>query len=174
MRVSLKTDYALRAMVQLAAEVPGRPIKAERIADAQEIPLKFLLSILNELKRAYLVTSQRGPEGGYSLRRSPAEITLADVIRAVDGPLANIHDSSLEELEYIGPAQALREIWMAVRTTLRSVLEKVTLADVASDAIPARIQRLADEYEQWAAEYLSRPARRSKRVGSSITSRERG
>lgn len=162
MRVSLKTDYALRAMVQLAAEAPGRPIKAEHIAGAQQIPLKFLPSIMNELKRAYLITSQRGPEGGYSLRRSADEITLADVIRAVDGPLANIHDTSLEELEYAGPAEPLRAIWMAVRTTLRSVLEKVTLADVASDSLPSRTRALADEYEQWAAQHLSRPPRASR------------
>ena len=146
MRISAKVDYALRAMAQLAAEDPGRPVRAERLATAQEIPLKFLLGILNDLKRAYLVRSQRGAEGGYALIRPPEEITLADVIRAIDGPLANVHDTSLSELEYVGPAQPLREVWMAVRASLRSVLEVVTLADLVAGRLPESVQELVASY----------------------------
>ncbi|MGH2768521.1 MAG: RrF2 family transcriptional regulator [Actinomycetota bacterium] len=151
MRISLKTDYALRAMVQLAAEPPGRPIKAEHLVRMQGIPLKFLLSILSELKLAHLLSSQRGPEGGYMLRRPPSDITLADVIRAVDGPLANVHDHSLEELTYVGAAEALKDVWMAVRASLRSVLEAVTLADLASGSLPEAVRARTDEYRAWAA-----------------------
>lgn len=146
MRISLKTDYAVRAMAQLAAEGPDNPVKAEHIARAQRIPLKFLTAILAELKLAYLVRSQRGPEGGYALRRPPEEISLADVIRAIDGPLANVHDTSLENLGYSGASESLKEVWMAVRASLRSVLEKVTLADLASGSLPESIREMAQDY----------------------------
>ncbi len=149
-RISLKTDYAVRAMAQLTAEAGNEPVKAEHIAREQDIPLKFLLGILNELRRSHLVRSQRGAEGGYSLRRPPEEITLADVIRAVDGPLANVHDSSLADLVYSGPAAALKDVWMAVRSSLRSVLETVTLADLAAGTLPESVQSLAAEYRAWA------------------------
>jgi len=128
-RISVKVDYAVRAMIQLAAEATEEPVKADTIARAQDIPLKFLLGILSDLKRAHLLRSQRGAEGGYWLARPAEDIALADVIRAIDGPLANVHDTSLATLAYPGPAEQLREVWMAVRTSLRSVLEVVTLAD---------------------------------------------
>src|SRR5437764_12646378 len=105
-RISAKTDYAVRAMVQLAAMSDNGPVTADQLATAQGIPLKFLLGILNELKRARLLRSQRGAEGGYQLLRPPSEISLADVIRAIDGPLANVHDLSLEALEYPAPAES--------------------------------------------------------------------
>ena len=117
------------------------------IARAQDIPLKFLLGILSDLKRAHLLRSQRGAEGGYWLARPAEEISLADVIRAIDGPLANVHDTSLASLSYPGPAEHLREVWMAVRTSLRSVLEVVSLADLAKGELPGRVQELAHEYE---------------------------
>jgi Rrf2 family protein len=147
MRISVKVDYAVRAMAQLAAEASDEPVKAETIARAQDIPLKFLLGILSDLKRAHLLRSQRGAEGGYWLSRPASDISLADVIRAIDGPLANVHDTSLAQLSYEGPAELLREVWMAVRTSLRSVLEVVSLADLASGTLPAHVRQLAEAYE---------------------------
>ena len=147
MRISAKVDYAVRAMAQLAAEPPDEPVKAEDIARAQGIPLKFLLGILNDLKRAYLVRSQRGAEGGYALMRPADEITLADIIRVIDGPLANVHDLSLSELSYAGPAKRLREVWMAVRASLRGVLETTTLADLAAGDLPDQVKELASTYQ---------------------------
>jgi Rrf2 family protein len=152
-RISVKVDYAVRAMAQLAAEDATEPVKADTIAKAQDIPLKFLLGILSDLKRARLLRSQRGAEGGYWLARPPTEISLADVIRAIDGPLANVHDTSLASLTYHGPAESLREVWMAVRTSLRSVLEVVSLADLASGTLPDRVRALAAEYEADARTY---------------------
>lgn len=146
MRISAKVDYALRAMAQLAVEPGGGPVKADHIAREQDIPVHFLLGILNDLKRARLVRSQRGAEGGYSLARPPADITLADVIRAIDGPLANVHDTSLSALSYRGPAAPLVEVWMAVRTALRSVLERVTLADLAAGHLPPDVEAMAEAY----------------------------
>jgi Rrf2 family protein len=145
-RISLRVDYAVRAMAQLAADVTGQPVKAASIAGAQNIPSKFLGGILNDLKRAHLVRSQRGAEGGYTLSRPPSEISLADVIRAVDGPLANVHDTSLAQLRYSGPAEPLPEVWMAVRASLRSVLEAVTLADLVAGTLPEHVQALAAQY----------------------------
>ncbi len=147
MRISVKVDYAVRAMIQLAAVGSNEPVKADTIARAQDIPLKFLLGILSDLKRGHLLRSQRGAEGGYWLARPAEEISLADVIRAIDGPLANVHDTSLASLTYPGPAEPLRVVWMAVRTSLRSVLEVVTVADVARGELPSRVRALAAEYE---------------------------
>ncbi|MBV8162233.1 MAG: Rrf2 family transcriptional regulator [Acidimicrobiia bacterium] len=147
MRISAKVDYAVRAMAKLAAETQGEPVKAEDIARAQDIPLKFLLGILNDLKRAYLVRSQRGAEGGYALMRPAAEISLADIIRVIDGPLANVHDLSLSDLSYAGPAKRLREVWMAVRASLRGVLETTTLADLAAGDLPEQVKDLASMYQ---------------------------
>jgi Rrf2 family protein len=152
MRVTLKTDYALRAMAHLAAAGDSGPVKAEEIAQGQNIPLKFLLTIMRELKLAHLVRSQRGPDGGFVLHRSAQDITLADVIRAVDGPLANVHDTSLADLEYQGPAQGLRDVWMAVRVSLRSVLEAVTLADLVNGNLPGAVRDRAAAYERWMVE----------------------
>ena len=161
MRVSIKSDYALRAMAQLASEAAAGPVKAERIGQMQEIPLKYLPSILAELKRAFLVTSHRGPDGGYSLQRPADEITLADVMRAVDGPLVKVHDSSLKDLNYTGPAELLTEVWKAVRSSLRSVFESVTLADLVAGRLPAHVDSLAAEYQAWQDD-LGRHASSSK------------
>lgn len=148
MRISIKIDYALRAMAELAATGNDRPLKAESIAGEQDIPLKFLLAILGELRRSRLVRSQRGQSGGYALARPAKEITLADVMRAVEGPLANVHDDSLREIEYSGVAAGLTDVWKAVRTSLRSVLETTTVADLAAGRLPKRIKTLAAEYEE--------------------------
>ncbi|MGE5690305.1 MAG: RrF2 family transcriptional regulator [Pseudomonadota bacterium] len=142
MRVSAKTDYALRAMAELAAAPPG-PVKGERLASAQGIPLKFLENILTDLRRAGLVATQRGAEGGYRLARPADAIALADVIRAVDGPLANVRGERPDTVTYTGAAAPLHDVWLAVRTNLRAVLETVTLADLAAGALPDEIAELA-------------------------------
>ena len=149
MRISAKADYAVRAAVELAAAGDERPIKAERIASAQGIPLNFLENIMGELRHAGIVRSQRGAEGGFRLAKAPGEITVADVIRAVEGPLASIRGGPPEDASYEGATVSLPRVWIAVRASLRAVVEHVTLADVASGRIPTRIDRLADDPEAW-------------------------
>ena len=131
MRVSAKVDYALRAMTELAAAPPG-PIKGERLATAQAIPPKFLENILIELRHAGLVASQRGAEGGYRLARPAAEITIADVIRAVEGPIASVRGARPEDVSYTGTATALRDVWIDLRAAMRGVLETTTIADLVA------------------------------------------
>jgi Rrf2 family protein len=147
-RVSAKVDYAIRAVVELAAAGEG-PVKGERISQAQGIPLKFLENILLELRHHGLVQSMRGAEGGYWLARPPADITLAEVIRAVEGPLANVRGVRPESLDYDGSAASLRDLWVAVRASLRSVLESVTVADVAAGKLPESVARITREPEAW-------------------------
>lgn len=150
MRISAKADYAVRAALELAAaHGKGEPVKGERLADAQGIPLQFLEHILLELKHARLIQARRGARGGYWLARDPTEITIADVIRAVEGPLANIHENAPEELHYGGPAERLRDVWVAVRAALRSVLESATLAEVAAGDLPWRIEGVLNDPEAW-------------------------
>ena len=149
MRVSAKVDYAVRAAIELAAAEPGRPIKGERIAQAQGVPLKFLENILAELRHAGLVRSQRGVEGGYWLARPAEEISVADVIRAVEGPIANVRGVGPHEVEYVGSAEPLRDVWIALRASLRSVLEEVTLADLARRELPAAVESLVADPEAW-------------------------
>jgi Rrf2 family protein len=146
-RISAKSDYAVRAMAELASAYDGGAVKAEDIASAQEIPLNFLLGILRELRNGHLVRSVRGRDGGYLLSRPPQEIALADVIRVVDGPLANVRDLSLSELSYPGAAEALRDVWMAVRGSLREVLENVTIADLAANKLPRNVRQLAERHQ---------------------------
>jgi Rrf2 family protein len=148
MRLSAKADYALRASVELAAAGDG-PVKAEAISRAQEIPLRFLEQILLDLKHAGLVASQRGAEGGYWLARPAGEIKLADVIRVVEGPLANVRNQRPEELAFTGSAQPLQEVFIAVRANLRAVLETVTLADVASGELPESVRELTRDRDAW-------------------------
>ena len=155
MRISAKVDYAIRAMAELA--VSDQPVTAEKLAVAQDLPLRYLLGILGDLRRNRLVQSQRGPEGGFTLGQPAAQISLADVFRAIDGPLAEVHDLSLTNLEYTGPATELRTVWMAVRASLRRVLETVSLADLAAGQLPEHVIALADEYETAMAD---RPIRR--------------
>jgi Rrf2 family protein len=153
-RVSAKVDYALRASVELAAaqggDDPTRPVKADALAQAQDIPVKFLENILQGLRQAGIVVSRRGPEGGHLLARPAAEISLADVIRAIDGPLAGVSGRRPEEVEFTGTAEPLREVWIAVRASLRRVLEEVSLADVASGAVPRHITELTADPGAWA------------------------
>ncbi len=149
MRISAKADYAVRAAVELAAAPDERPVKAERIATAQDIPLNFLENILGELRHAGIVRSQRGAEGGFRLAKPANQVTIADIIRAVEGPLASVRGGPPEETSYPGPSGALSRVWIAVRANLRKVVEHVTVADVASGHLPAQIDRLAEDPEAW-------------------------
>ena len=133
MRVSAKVDYALRAMLELAVAADDF-VKSERIATAQGIPQKFLENILLDLRHAELVTSRRGVEGGYALARPAGEISLADVIRAVEGPIATVRGARPEDVEYVGAAAGLRPLWLDLRSAMRGVLEETTLADVVARA----------------------------------------
>jgi Rrf2 family protein len=148
MRVSAKADYAVRAAVELATAGEG-PMKGEAISKAQEIPLKFLENILGELKHAGIVRSQRGTEGGYWLARPPEEIRIADVIRAVEGPLASVRGEPAESIRYNGAAQPLGKLWVAVRANLRAVLESVTVADIATGDMPGLIEELTSDPQAW-------------------------
>jgi len=147
-RTTAKADYAVRAAVELAASGDG-PVKAERIADAQGIPVNFLENILAELKRAGIVESRRGAAGGYLLARPAEQISIADVIRAVEGPLANVRGLSPDALEYEGSATQLRDVWVALRASVRGVLERVTLADVAHGELPPHVAELTRDPEAW-------------------------
>ena len=149
MRVSAKADYALRAALELAAAEGTGPVKGERIAQAQGIPIRFLENILLELRHAGLVHSQRGAEGGYWLAKPAAEINLAEVLRVVEGPLANVRGARPEDVEYEGAAEHLREVWIAVRANLRAVLESATLAEVVRGDLPRVVDALARDPDAW-------------------------
>ena len=151
MRISAKADYAVRAAVTLAALDADAPIKAERVASAQDIPLNFLENILHQLKSSGLVTSHRGPDGGFRLARPASEITVADVIRAVEGPLASVRGTRPEQVSYVGAAASLQEVWIALRASLRAVLENVTLADVAAGKLPDQVATLSSDPAAWKA-----------------------
>jgi Rrf2 family protein len=148
-RITAKADYAVRAMAELAAAPPGVPVKAEALAASQEIPRNFLDNILGELRSAGLVRTVRGPEGGSMLGRPAAEITVAEVLRVVEGPLAAVRGVRPESLDYAGAATRLPEVWIAVRANLRAVLERVTLADLAAGKLPGEIGRLAKNPDAW-------------------------
>jgi Rrf2 family protein len=147
-RVSARADYAIRALLELAAATDV-PVRADAIAKAQAIPTKFLENLLVDLRRTRLVVSRRGRDGGYRLARPASSITLADVIRAVDGPLAGVRDAAPEDVAYTGAAASLTEVWVAVRASLRSVLEATTLADVATGRLPSGVRRLLKDPEAW-------------------------
>jgi Rrf2 family protein len=149
MRISAKADYAVRAMVELAAADGERPVKAERVANAQGIPLNFLENILGELRHAGIVRSHRGAEGGFRLAKPATEITVADVIRAVEGPLASVRGAPPEEADYAGAATSLPRVWIAVRVNLRRVVELVTIADIAAGNIPASVDELTEDPGAW-------------------------
>jgi Rrf2 family protein len=144
-RISAKVDYAVRALCEIAARSGDVPVKADEIARAQDIPHSFLENILVDLRRAGFVRSLRGQVGGYRMAASPSAITIADVIRAVEGPLADVRGVRPESLEFNGSATALRDVWLATRVGLRRVLEHVTIADVVSGEIPADVHALLDD-----------------------------
>jgi Rrf2 family protein len=150
MRVSAKADYAVRAAAELAAADDG-PVKGEKLADAQDIPLQFLEHILLELKHAGIVRARRGAKGGYWLAREADEVTIADIVRAVEGPIAHVQSAPPESIEYRGNAEHLQEVWIAVRASLRTVLEHVTLADLVSGQLSDEVRALAASPDAWAA-----------------------
>ena len=151
MRMSAKAEYAIRAMVQLAMVQlteanDGVLVKTDDLARAQGIPAQFLVDILSDLRTDRLVRSHRGREGGYALARAAGDISIADVMRCIDGPLASVRDIGLGDLPYSGPTAALTDVWRALRASMRSVLEETTLADVAAGTLPEHVARLAGDY----------------------------
>ena len=148
MRMSAKAEYGVRAMIQLAAAEPGIVVKTDDLAHAQGIPAQFLVDILSDLRADRLVRSHRGREGGYELARPAEQISIADVLRCIDGPLASVRDIGLGDLPYSGPTAALTDVWRALRASMRAVLETTTLADVASGALPEQVSELARDYLQ--------------------------
>ena len=155
MRMSAKAEYAVRAMIQLATADEGAVVKTDDLAKAQGIPPQFLVDILSDLRTDRLVRSHRGRDGGYALARPAAEISLADVLRCIDGPLASVRDIGLGDLPYSGPTAALTDVWRALRASMRSVLEQTSLAEVAAGALPKHVGKLADDYR--AQEVQARP-----------------
>ena len=152
MHISAKADYGMRALLELAAahrSDPRRLVKAEAIASTQGIPLKFLEGILRQLRQAGIIASQRGAEGGYRLDRDPSQISVADVVRALDGPLAAVRGERPEDLEYAGASEHLSEVWIALRAAMRMVLEHTTLQDVADNTLPADVTRMLAEPGAW-------------------------
>jgi Rrf2 family protein len=151
MRVTAKVDYAVRAAMVLAraTDESAGPVKGEQIGTEQNIPVKYLENILSELRQSGIVRSQRGAEGGYWLAKAPDTVTIADIIRAVEGPLATVRGERAEQLDYGEGAGALQPMWVAVRASLRSVLEQVTLADVVSSKLPKHVQALVDDPASW-------------------------
>ena len=148
MRISAKADYALRAAAELAA-AGGGPLKREAISSGQGIPPKFLENILSDLRQARLVRSQRGAEGGYWLAKPAEEISIADIMRAVDGPLVGVRGERPEDVAYTGAAEGLQQVWIALRANLRAVVEHTTLADLASGNLPKEVTQLARDPEAW-------------------------
>jgi Rrf2 family protein len=147
-KVTAKADYAVRATLELATVQDGL-IKGERISQAQGIPLKFLENILIDLRHAGIVHAQRGAEGGYRLARDPESVTLGEVIRAVEGPLASVRGEPPESVSYAGSAENLQTVWVAVRASLRTVLDDLTLADVVAGRLPQQVRRLTEQPDAW-------------------------
>jgi Rrf2 family protein len=147
-KVTAKADYAVRAVLELATARNGL-VKGERIARAQEIPLKFLENILIDLRHAGIVHAQRGAEGGYRLARDPAEVTLGEVIRAVEGPLASVRGEPPESVSYDGAAEHLQTVWIAVRASLRSVVDDLTLEEVVAGRLPENVRQLTERPDAW-------------------------
>ena len=148
MRLSARVDYALRAVAELAAA--GTPRTVDQLAAAQQIPAKYLESILGELRRGGVLRSQRGPDGGYRLARDATAISIADVIRVLDGELANVRGSRPEHLAYEGAAVPLQQVWIALRANERAILEEVSLAHVASGQMPDIVTAAIAHPSAWA------------------------
>ena len=148
MRMSAKAEYGVRAMIQLATTAPGVVVRTEDLAQAQGIPAQFLVDILSDLRADRLVRSHRGRDGGYELARPAEQISIADGLRCLAGPLASVRDSGLGDLPYSGPTTALTDVWRALRASMRAVLEQTSLADVAHGSLPDQVSELAREYLQ--------------------------
>jgi Rrf2 family protein len=149
MHVTAKADYAVRAVVELASSSQDSPRKVDEVAQAQRIPVSFLENILTQLRSAGIVRSQRGPEGGYWLAKPAEEVNLAQIIRAVEGPLVGVRGQRPEEIEYVGSAESLQQVWVALRANLRKVLEHVTVAEVAAGKLPKDVLALTRQEEAW-------------------------
>lgn len=149
MKISAKSDYAVRAACELASAEPATPIKAETLAQLQGIPANFLENILSALRNSGIVRSQRGAVGGYFLARPAEAITLADIIRSVDGPLAAVRGEAPEDQKYVGAACKVADVWVAVRASLRVVLEETTLADLVAQVLPEHVQALLGSPDAW-------------------------
>jgi Rrf2 family protein len=149
MHVTAKADYAVRAVIELAGSSQAAPRKVDDIAQAQGIPVSFLENILTQLRSSGVVRSQRGPEGGYWLAQPPSEVSLAQIIRAVEGPLVGVRGQRPEEIEYVGSAEKLQQVWIALRANLRKVLEEVTVADVSTGKLPKEVIALTKAEEAW-------------------------
>ena len=149
MHVTAKADYAVRAVVELADSRQDAPRKVDEVARAQGIPVSFLENILTQLRSAGIVRSQRGPEGGYWLAHPPGELNLAQIIRAVEGPLVGVRGQRPEEVEYDGAAESLQQVWIALRANLRKVLEHVTVEQVAAGKLPRDVVALTREEQAW-------------------------
>jgi Rrf2 family protein len=154
MRLSARSDYALRAVIELAAAGPGH-VTAEQLARTQAIPGKFLEAILTQLRRAGLVRSQRGPEGGFWLARPAASISLADVIRAIDGPLLGVRGERPENLGYTGAAEPLQAVWIALRANERAILEEVTLEHIVTGNLPQSVRKLTEDPKAWTSQWAN-------------------
>ncbi len=155
MRITAKVDYAVRGCVELARAALDSgspvPVRGHDIAAAQDIPVKFLENILSELKRAGIVGSKRGAEGGYWLAQPPSAVSVADIIRAVEGPLADVRGVRPDQLDFAPDLVSLQRMWIAVRANLRTVLEEVTLASLCNQELPKAVEALADDPEAWTA-----------------------
>jgi Rrf2 family protein len=149
MHVTAKADYAVRAVVELAHSKMDSPRKVDEVAQAQGIPVSFLENILTQLRSSGIVRSQRGPEGGYWLAQPADQVNLAQIIRAVEGPLVGVRGQRPEEIEYVGSAESLQQVWIALRANLRKVLENVTVAQVAAGKLPKEVVALTREEEAW-------------------------
>jgi Rrf2 family protein len=154
MRLSARSDYALRAVIELAAAGPGH-VTADQLARTQAIPGKFLEAILTQLRRAGLVRSQRGPEGGFWLARPAGEISLADVIRAIDGPLLGVRGERPENVGYTGAAEPLQSVWIALRANERAILEEVTLDHIVTGSLPPSVRKLAEDPKAWTSQWVN-------------------
>lgn len=149
MHVTAKADYAVRAVIELASSTKDAPRKVDDVAQAQAIPVSFLENILTQLRSSGIVRSQRGPEGGYWLAKPADSVSLAQIIRAVEGPLVGVRGQRPEEIEYVGSAEALQQVWIALRANLRKVLEHVTVADVSAGKLPKDVLALTRQDEAW-------------------------
>ncbi|MGB6456756.1 MAG: Rrf2 family transcriptional regulator [Streptosporangiaceae bacterium] len=154
MRLSARSDYALRAAIELAAAGPGH-VTADQLARTQGMPNKFLEAILTQLRRAGLVRSQRGPDGGFWLARPATEISLADIIRAIDGPLVGVRGERPENLGYTGAAEPLQAVWIALRANERAILEEVTLDHIVTANLPPGVRKLAEDPKAWTSQWAN-------------------
>ncbi|MFC8047719.1 RrF2 family transcriptional regulator [Nocardia sp. NPDC057353] len=150
MHITARVDYAVRTLLEIARDPAAGSVKADAIATAQQIPPKVLETVLGELRRGDLVTSRRGPDGGYRLARPATEISVADVIRAVESPLASVRGQRPENVKYTGAAEALQQVWIALRVNIRAVLENVSIADIAADDLPGFVVSLTADPGAWA------------------------